>query len=104
MSESKPEEIRSMVMADVKKADRKLMWCMVGFAVLEAVCAGTYIVMAIYEFPLSVLIGVAAACVYTLIAAGLFGIYGHINLSMGRVIKAIELIGEPDDERPDARP
>ena len=94
MSSNRLERIHQSVLDDAEASERNFRGLIAAFAILEGVCWGTYIVLALYGFSLPVLIGVAAACVYSTIAVGLFGLKFHMDGTTQRVLKAIEILAE----------
>ncbi len=85
------DDVRRSVMDSVEESEKMFHKAIIGFAVLEFVCWGAYILLAIFDFSLPVLIGAAAVCVYTTISAGLFGLKFHIDQCTQRTLQAIEL-------------
>jgi threonine/homoserine efflux transporter RhtA len=94
MSSNRLERIHQSVLDDAEASEQSFRHLVVAFAVLEGLCWGTYILLALMEFSLPVLIGVAAACVYATIAVGLFGLKFHMDGTTQRVLKAIEILAE----------
>lgn len=92
------DRIRKSALESADKSDRNFWRFLWVVAFLELAVAVTYVVMAVLGFSEPVLIGVAGACVYTLIASGLFGLKFHMDTSTNRIISALQLLAEDADE------
>lgn len=92
------DRIRKSALETAEKSDKNFTLFLWAVGVLELVTVTTYVVLAVLEFSEPVLIGVAGACVYTLIAAGLFGLKFHTDNSTNRIITALQLLAEDADE------
>ena len=101
MSSNRLERIHQSVLDDAEASERNFRRLIVAFAVLEALCWGSYILLALVGFSLPVLIGAAAVCVYTTIAVGLFGLKFHMDDTTQRVLKAIEILADNQSPRID---
>jgi len=95
-NKSQLDKIRQSVLNSVEESQRRFRQAMIGFAVIEATCWVTYIVLAIYSFSLPVLIGVAAAAVYVMVSCGIMGVKLHIDACTNRILTSVELLA--DDE------
>lgn len=97
MSEAtKLDEIRQAALRSVEDS-RRLWTRVIGlFAVLEAACWFAYIPLAYYDFPTSVLVGIAALLIYSTIVASVMGLRSHVDNCTQRILKALEsLAPEP---------
>jgi hypothetical protein len=81
---------------DSAEASRRL-WrrALTGFAVAEGTCWLAYVLLAYFEFPPSVLIGVATVLVYSTTFASVMGLRFHLDSCTQRVLRAIESLA-PD--------
>lgn len=102
MSSNSLERIHQSVLDDAETSARNFRHMMTAFAFLEALCWGSYLLFAVLEFSLPVLVGVAAVCVYSTIAAGLLGLKVHVDATTQRVLKAIEILAEQEPDEVDA--
>ena len=95
---SNVDRIRKSALESADKSDRNFTRFICLFAFLELGTTVTYVVMAVLGFSEPVLIGVAGACVYTLIASGLFGLKFHMDTSTSQIISALQLLAEDAED------
>ena len=92
------DRIRRYVIESAERSEKNLVLFLWLFAVLELAAGASYVIFAWYGFSLVVLIGVAAACVYIMLTAAMFGLKAHIDACTARIVKAVELTVADDDE------
>jgi hypothetical protein len=86
---SNVDRIRQAALESADRSERNFFRFIWSVAFLELLIATIYVLMAVFGFSVPVLIGVAGACVYTLMAAGLYGLKLHIDASTSRIISAL---------------
>ena len=98
---TKLDQIRRAALDDAEASRRVWTRALTGFAVAEGACWVAYILLAYFEFPVSVLIGVAAVLVYSTVFASIMGLRFHLDSCTQRILKAIEMLSTelPDSER-----
>ncbi|OAI48223.1 hypothetical protein AYO44_07630 [Planctomycetaceae bacterium SCGC AG-212-F19] len=100
MTEStKVDEIRRVALDSVDSSRRLRIRVIALFGLLEAGCWIAYLVLAYYDFPTSVLIGVAALLVYSTVFASILGLRCHLDNSTQRILKALESLAPGNEER-----
>ena len=102
---SKPanlDEIRRSALDSVEESKRVWKGALTAFSCVEGGCWFAYLLLAYFEFPLSVLIAVAALLIYSTLFAGIMGLKTHLDNSTRRVLQAIETLADNDNAtRPD---
>ena|SRR3989442_3421009 len=97
---SKPtnlDDIRRSALDSVEGSRRLWSRALTFFACVEGSCWIAYLLLAYFEFPLSVLIAVAALLVYSTVFAGIMGLKAHLDDSTRRILQAIETLAGNDD-------
>jgi hypothetical protein len=89
---TKLDDIRRAALDSAEASKRLWAWTLTWFAVAEGACWIAYILFAYFEFPASVLIGVAALLVYSTVFASIMGLRMHLDNSTQRILKAIETL------------
>ena len=74
------DRIRQAALESADQNERNFFRFIWAVAFLELLIAIVYVSMAVFGFSVPVLIGVAGVCVYTMAAAGLYGLKLHIGL------------------------
>jgi hypothetical protein len=106
MSEpTKLDAIRRAALDSVDESKRLWARALTGFAVVEGSCWIAYILLAYFEFPASVLIGVAALLVYSTVFASVMGLRLQLDHCTQRILKAIDTLAaeSPDREKTPAK-
>jgi hypothetical protein len=102
---SKPanlDDIRRSALDSVEESKRLWNGALTAFACVEGGCWIAYLILAYFEFPLSVLIAVAALLVYSTVFAGIMGLKLHLDNATRRILQAIETLADNDHKtRPD---
>jgi hypothetical protein len=91
-SSTKLDEIRRSALAGVEESRRLWARVITLFAVVEGLCWIAYILLAYFQFPTSVLIGVAALLVYSTVFTTIMGLRLHFDKGTQRILKAIETL------------
>jgi hypothetical protein len=91
----KLDAIRRAALDSAEASQRLWRRALTGFAVAEGACWLAYVLLAYFESPTSVLIGVATVLVYSTTFASVMGLRFHLDLCTQRVLKAIESLA-PD--------
>jgi hypothetical protein len=86
------DDIRRAALDSADESRRLWTRVLTLFAILEATCWVAYLVLAYYEFPTSVLIGVAALLVYSTVFASIMGLRVHLDNATRGILKAIETL------------
>jgi hypothetical protein len=98
---AKLDDIRRAALDSVEASQRLWKRAITWFAVAEGTCWLAYVLLAYFEFPTSVLIGVATVLVYSTTFVSVMGLRFHLDSSTQRVLKAIESLapGKADGEQ-----
>jgi hypothetical protein len=116
MLERRPKEDRAMSkftgLDDIRRSaldraeESKRLWQQVilMFGVVEGTCLLAYILLAYFDFPVSLLILVAAVLVYSTVFAGIMGLKLHVDNSTQRILKAIESLAQEQAGADDGAP
>jgi|SRR6185369_859322 len=91
------DAIRRSALDSVEGSRRLWNRALTLFACVEGACWLAYLLLAYFEFPLSVLIGVAALLVYSTLFAGIMGLKSHLDDSTRRILQAIETLADSND-------
>jgi hypothetical protein len=97
---SQPSNLDTIRRAALDSAEQsRRLWTRVLalFALVEAACWLAYVALAIYQFPTSVLVGVAALLVYSTVFTSIMGLRLHLDNCTRGILKAIETLAS---ERP----
>jgi hypothetical protein len=98
---TKPENLDDVRRAALEMAERsRRQWvrAMVIFAAVEGVGWVSYVLLAWFDFPVSVLIGVATVILYSMLFGWAVALKDQIDVGTQRVLKAIDLAKQ--DDRP----
>jgi hypothetical protein len=87
---SRLDDIRRVALDSAETSKRLWTRVIALFAVLEGSCWIGFVLLAYFEFPTSVLIGVAALLVYSTIFASIMGLRCHVDNCTQRILKALE--------------
>jgi hypothetical protein len=87
---AKLDAIRRAALDSVEASRRLWKRALTAFAVAEGACWLAYVLLAYFEFPTSVLIGVATVLVYSTTFASVMGLRFHLDSCTQRVLQAIE--------------
>jgi hypothetical protein len=101
---SKPDSLDEVRRSALEMAESsRLQWvrAMVLFAVLEGVGWISYVLLAWFDFPVSVLIGVAAVVLYAMMFGWAVALKDQLDVNTRRVLKAIEALAEREPDKQD---
>jgi hypothetical protein len=88
------DDIRRAALDSVDESRRLWTRVITLFALVEAACWLAYLALAYYEFPTSVLIGVAALLVYSTVFTSIMGLRVHLDNCTRGILKAIETLAK----------
>ncbi|MEM7247771.1 MAG: hypothetical protein AAF533_20710 [Acidobacteriota bacterium] len=92
------DHIRNTALDDVDKAKNLLKWLIVGACLTEVACLAVIFLLMDGDDPLHLLLLCNSALVYGTLSMGLFALGAYLNLCTQRILKAISLSGEGDDD------
>ena len=88
------DDIRRAALDSVDESRRLWTRVITLFALVKAACWLAYLALAYYEFPTSVLIGVAALLVYSTVFTSIMGLRVHLDNCTRGILKAIETLAK----------
>lgn len=94
MENPKLDAVRESVLDRMERADRNRQYLIIGAAMCEALFGGAAMLMMDWSDRQQVVIFLLFVMTYTVLALGLMALGAHMTTSAGRVIAAIESLGE----------
>jgi len=88
------EEVRAAALARIDRTERYFKLAFYGAMVVETAFIVSFILLADLSNRLHLLLLISTVSCYSIVILGLFALGAHINRSIARVLKAIELRGE----------
>ena len=86
------DEIRETALARINRSERNYKLAFIAAGVVETLFVISFLLLADFSNRLHILLLIATVCSYSIIVLGLFALGAHINRSVLRVLKAIELL------------
>jgi len=86
------DEVRETALARINRSERNYKLAFIAAGVVETLFIISFLLLADFSNRLHILLLIATVCSYSIIVLGLFALGAHINRSVLRVLKAIELL------------
>jgi hypothetical protein len=86
------DEVRETALARINRSERNFKIAFFAAGVVETLFVVSFLLLADFSNRLHILLLIATVCSYSIIVLGLFALGAHINRSVLRVLKAIELL------------
>lgn len=83
--------VRAAALAQIDRSERNYKLAFFGAAILESLFIVGFLLLANLNDRLHVLLLIATVSSYSIVVLGLVALGAHVNRSIGRVLKAIEL-------------
>jgi hypothetical protein len=96
-----PDDVRRAALNMAERSRRQWVRAMVIFAIVEGIGWISYVLLAWFDFPASVLIGVAALVLYTMMFGWAVALKEQIDVGTQRVLKAIDTLGQDGADQRD---
>lgn len=89
--------VRAAALARIDRSERNFRLAFFAAAVVESAFIVSFVLLADLSNRVHVLLLISTVSCYTIVVLGLFALGAHINRSIARVLKAVELIGSQRD-------
>ena len=86
------DEIRASALVRINRSERNFKLAFIGAGIVESLFIISFLLLADLSNRLHVLLLLATVSSYSIVVLGLFALGAHINRSVLRVLKAIELL------------
>lgn len=93
------DEIRATALARINRSERNFRLAFVAAIVIESLFVISFLLLADLSNRLHVLLLIATVSSYTIVVLGLVALGAHINRSVLRLMKAIELLADRETFR-----
>ena len=90
----KLDEVRAAALARIDRSERNFKLAFFGAGFVETAFIVSFVLMADLSNRLHLLILISTVSCYSLVVLGLFALGAHINRSIARVLKEVELLRE----------
>ena len=84
--------VRAAALAQIDRSERNYKLAFFGAAILESMFIVGFLLLANLNDRLHVLLLIATVSSYSIVVLGLVALGAHVNRSIGRVLKAMELV------------
>ena len=85
------DAVRTAALARIDRSERNLKIAFIGAALVESAFVLSFLLLADFSNRLHVLLLISTVSCYTIVVLGLVALGAHINRSVARVLKAVEL-------------
>ncbi len=86
--------VRAAALAQIDRSERNYKLAFFGAVILESMFIVGFLLLANLNDRLHVLLLIATVSSYSIVVLGLVALGAHVNRSIGRVLKAIELVSQ----------
>ncbi|HEX3250468.1 MAG TPA: hypothetical protein VHS05_13640 [Pyrinomonadaceae bacterium] len=85
------DAVRTAALARIDRSERNFKIAFIGAALVESAFVLSFLLLADFSNRLHVLLLISTVSCYTIVVLGLVALGAHINRSVARVLKAVEL-------------
>jgi hypothetical protein len=90
------DNVRAAALARIARSERNVKLAFLGAAIIELAFIVTFLFLADLSNRLHLLLLISTISCYSIVVLGLVALGEHINRSIGRVLKAVELLPKTD--------
>ena len=90
------DNVRAAALARIERSERNVKLAFLGAAIIELAFIVTFLFLADLSNRLHLLLLISTISCYSIVVLGLVALGEHINRSIGRVLKAVELLPKTD--------
>ena len=85
------DAVRVAALARIDRSERNFKLAFIGAAIVESAFLVSFLLLADFSNRMHVLLLISTMSCYTIVALGLLALGAHVNRSIARVLKAVEL-------------
>ncbi len=86
------DAVRVAALARIDRSERNFKIAFFGAAIVESAFIASFLLLADFSNRLHVLLLISTVSCYTIVVLGLVALGAHVNRSIARVLKAVELL------------